>query len=386
MRVRILGPDATISSGGYYVQDDQGRFFHSSDVRVIEGSPEVPEGALPEVGDIEEGGQKPVPERGPDPTRRILGKRHPDAVRRLAALELGRSRLEEKHQRGCVVLEEEGHIRDRACGPGEDLPDLVNALTWENRSLEASIRALDLERKELVEQECLATPEWLQTVTVSAADVRRELDAWRPAALSEYRSLLEKGVIRPLGPGEQAKLEQACREQGKIFEVVPGKAVCTRKAPDGKRKVRGVVCGNFMEDRDVGDVYASGIDVAAVRAMIRNAASGYELATVDVKTAFLQVPAGRKEDATIVMPPRLFVEWGIVPPDERWLVEGTLYGTVTAPKEWGTYRDEVLVALRWGPDREWRLEKTPEPNLWRMQQWGSESEAWRTRGMVAVER
>lgn len=311
------------------------------------------------MGEIEEGGQKPVPPRGPEPTHRIEGKRRLDAARRLAALEAGRSRLEEERQRGCIPLEEESLLRDRMCGPGEDVPDLVNTVTWQNSRLEASIKSLDLERKELMEQECLAAAEWLQTVTVSTADVRKELDAWKPAATSEYKSLLEKGVIRPLRSGEQAELERRCREEGKIFEVVPGKAVCTRKAPDGKRKVRGVVCGNFMEDRDVGDIYASGIDVAAVRTMVRHAAlNRYELATIDVKTAFLQVPAGRKEDVTIVMPPRLFVEWGIVPADERWLVEGTLYGTVTAPKEWGTYRDEMLEALRWGPQSEWRLSRT----------------------------
>ena len=99
------------------------------------------------------------------------------------------------------------------------------------------------------------------------------------------------------------------------------------------------------------------MDVSAVRAVIRWAAlQGKSLATVDVATAFLQVPGGGKKDTTVVIPPKLFSEAGCCDSRERWLMEGTLYGTTTAPREWGDHRDYTLERMRWGSHDQWRHE------------------------------
>ena len=86
----------------------------------------------------------------------------------------------------------------------------------------------------------------------------------------------------------------------------------------------------------------------------------------------------------MIIPPKLFQEMGITTPDEKWILEGTLYGTVTAPKEWGDYRDEVLQEMRWGDCDQWRMSRTPEANLWRIEEWSEGEKASHGRGFIAV--
>lgn len=47
-------------------------------------------------------------------------------------------------------------------------------------------------------------------------------------------------------------------------EILPGKAVCTKKSPDGRKKVRGVVCGNFSAGKSADEVYAGGADALQI--------------------------------------------------------------------------------------------------------------------------
>ena len=57
-----------------------------------------------------------------------------------------------------------------------------------------------------------------------------------------------------------------------VVEFLLSKAVCTRKALDGRRKVRGVVCGNFASSSANEDTYASGADVTQIRSLVKMAA------------------------------------------------------------------------------------------------------------------
>ena len=86
---------------------------------------------------------------------------------------------------------------------------------------------------------------------------------------------------------------------------------------------------------------------------------------------------------TVVTPPRLFQDLGITEPGEKWVVEGTLYGTVTAPREWGDYRDEMMQKMRWGENLEWRLQRTLEANVWAVEEYDM-SGSWVVRGYIAV--
>ena len=384
-RVQIMGPDMTINSGGYFVRDAEGRFFHTTDVRTVEDAREEPEAAEAEdLGWIQPDGKKP--EEVPfEPRRRVDGKRPVAALQRLEKISEELRSLEEQRWHGLRMIEEEAEIRERFRPQEGGSFDILDPIIEQTQRLERRIRVLAAEAEKVSQEECTGATEWLQTVTVPLGEVRKEMEAWRPAALKEYEALMANGAVRKARDGEVEELSRRCKEEGKIFELVPGKAVCTRKAPDGKRKVRGVVCGNYMEERPSSELYASGVDVAAVRSLIRHAAlQGHRLATVDVKTAFLQVPAGRKEDVTVITPPKLFQDLHIAEPGEKWVLEGTLYGTVTAPREWGDYRDEVMQKMRWGEREQWRVRRTPEANLWSLEEWSEGERSWQNRGFIAV--
>ena len=85
-----------------------------------------------------------------------------------------------------------------------------------------------------------------------------------------------------------------------------------------------------MSERPATDTYAGGIDASQARAMVAaEAQRGWDVAGVDVKTAFLQVPPGRSKDTVVGKPPTIFQEYGITEPGELWAVEGTVYGLTT---------------------------------------------------------
>ena len=183
------------------------------------------------------------------------------------------------------------------------------------------------------------------------------------------------------------------REHGDKVEVVPGKAIHAVKAPDGRRKCRLGVCGNYLKGagRGPGDrseaaqLYAGGADTTCLRTSLALAATrGWQAASLDIKTAFLNAPlrtlqeSSRKkvlalEDAhgrphedeggdggghdgqeeeipeeqqeeesakrkrlVLMLPPKILIRLGLVKDGEMWLVERALYGLRESPKLWGT--------------------------------------------------
>lgn len=80
--------------------------------------------------------------------------------------------------------------------------------------------------------------EILQTRTVPLEEVRGELDCWVPAFQKEYENLTA-GPVVPIMEEEFQRLKAS----GQRMEILPMKAVATRKPPN-KRKGRVVVCGN----------------------------------------------------------------------------------------------------------------------------------------------
>ena len=112
--------------------------------------------------------------------------------------------------------------------------------------------------------------EVLQTVTMALSDVRKDLSSWIPAMKAEYESLTRETEavlpvdVRTLDPQQ--------------VEFVPGKLVCVVKAgaKGGKKKCRGVICGNMMEsDPSPIGVYASGADGTLIRTVLRHASLFY---------------------------------------------------------------------------------------------------------------
>ena len=94
----------------------------------------------------------------------------------------------------------------------------------------------------------------------------------------------------------------------------------------------------------------------------------WEIATCDVKTAFLLAP---REDSSrrlvVVKPPRILVEAGIVGPRELWRVQHALYGLRSSPADWATYRNRLMRSFQWQHEGvTLELRDTPEPNLWKI--------------------
>ena len=115
-----------------------------------------------------------------------------------------------------------------------------------------------------VEGAAKAEEEWLVTKKVSMNEVRSELEEWRGAAKKEYAALVEESkAVKPI---RKRDIDQI---QGTV-EVLPAKAVCTRKSPDGLRKVRGVVWQLFGQ-KDAERLYAGGADGLQIRMVLRTA-------------------------------------------------------------------------------------------------------------------
>ena len=211
------------------------------------------------------------------------------------------------------------------------------------------------------------TGEVLQTTVIALDEVRRDLDSWKAAMISEYRSLTEETkAIEPVDLG--------CLNDEEV-EYVPGKLVCTLKAgPNGgRKKCRGVICGNLLDqsvDPAPWGSYASGADGLLIRTAVKHGVQqAWGISLTDVKTAFLLAPRPKPEGAreVIVVPPKLLVQAGICSARERWRVHRALYGFPSSPARWSAHRDSVLKTFEWEDEStKFALNHTPEGNLWKV--------------------
>ena len=208
--------------------------------------------------------------------------------------------------------------------------------------------------------------EQLQTATVPLHKVRMEKEKWYDSMLAEYKSLTaETKAIRPV---TRSEIDPEA-------ELVPGKLVCAIKA-GGRYKCRAVICGNLAspeaDPMPSSLLYASGADGVLIRCALRKAAHHqWDLATTDIKTAFLLAPRPVEQGAktVAVVPPRIMTDFGITQPDEVWLVDKALYGFQSSPAHWAVYRDQTMRRFTWQGDaspgevqKEYKLEQTPEGN------------------------
>ena len=212
---------------------------------------------------------------------------------------------------------------------------------------------------EEVEEECL------QTHNVSAQKVREEFPLWEDAIKKELRNLLDSGAMVEVDEQQQWALQQATG-----VERIPSKLITLKKAPHGTKKARLVACGNFSETQ--GQVTetekaAGGADATALRMMVRVAAEHQWLvSSLDVKAAFLLAPRRKASRiSTIMKPPALLVQMGLVPSGVHWLINKAVYGMVESPADWGAFRDKTLRVLRWSSgDKEYVTKPTKETHIW----------------------
>ena len=192
----------------------------------------------------------------------------------------------------------------------------------------------------------------LQTKIIGADQVRREPEKWIPSMIEEYQSLVSKtGAVQELS---DSQYKQLLDDPGVTLEIIPGKLVYVHKT-SGRRKSRIVGCGNYNYcqggSNERNELYASGAGAESLRMMIRRCAfrSEWALASVDVRTAFLQAPLleqerGGKRLVTIVRVPSILRETGVTA-CKFWRVQKALYGLASAPRSWSNYRDKVLAGL-----------------------------------------
>ncbi|CAE7684621.1 RE1, partial [Symbiodinium necroappetens] len=202
-------------------------------------------------------------------------------------------------------------------------------------------------------------PQFLQTRTFSNEEVLANWsEPWETCTVGELASLLD--TKRALSRTDDAQIA-GWRAEGIEVTVVPSKTVYSRKAVTGRHKCRIVICGNALPNLGESNLerkmatYAGGVDVGLLRLLLAEAVHcGYALATWDVATAFLNVPARPRDlraaargkaQIVVAMPPKSLVRKGLVPPGERWKVDLAVYGLDTSPRDWTLHRNEVLVDL-----------------------------------------
>eukprot|EP00439_Symbiodinium_sp_Y106_P027584 s4975_g3.t1 len=229
----------------------------------------------------------------------------------------------------------------------------------------------------------------LQTRVVSQQEVWSNLEEWRAPLAEEVSALkVSHQAVRSIFPDEIAELEKTM-----TVSHIPAKGVYTQKAVTNKLRARIVGCGNFMkashnngQDEAKGtsrsqDLYASGLDGAAVRIQMRIAAANqWQAGSLDIRTAFLTAPLFQAQSsskavqrlsnkAIIVTPPKILQALGLIEENEKWLVLKALYGLQESPSAWAHDRDAKLAGMRWigACGVPCRLQRcVSEENLWKV--------------------
>ena len=299
-------------------------------------------GGVWEPGELEV--ELPAPEITPEAVEEAvqLHARTATAVRRLAREVEGWAEEPEMNQTLASLLQDQVTLRSSL----EEW--LVQA---QSRSEASQVRALAMPQASEDHQGLSLTGEvpqdtFLHTRTVSLQEVRKELAQWVRPAEEELEALFNRTKACRRTTAQQV---QEWVGQGVTVHVLPGKAVCARKAGIGKRRLRAVVCGNFMPSNaeSADSTYASGIESVSVRAALAVASRrAWRPTGLDISTAFLNAPVRVPSKTVIVVkPPRLLVELQLVSEHERWIVDRALYGLTSSPRDWAVFRDDTLKEL-----------------------------------------
>ena len=335
-QVRVLCPAVTMSmtTPGYLVQElETGKLFHTGDIVQVGETPEELElpmreaGFIHEVDDREEIDQ---PRKRPGRVRKcwVQSLRPEDDQK---AVDWG-----ELQHRGAQILARELSLLEEDGGEIAN-EKFLKMLTSEVEEIaeEAMREGRQEHEVQLVEagQAAGDPQEFLQTRMVGLTEVRKNLEEWKPSMIEEYIALIDESeAVEAIEQREVDRLKEEARAQGRDFDLVPAKAIFSRKAGTGRHKCRGVACGNFMNAKSSESTFASGASGIEVRTLIKLAAiNQWALSTLDVKTAFLNAPAAHDRGVVVVQPPRIFQEAGVLRDQkEWWLVKKALYGLVTS--------------------------------------------------------
>ena len=113
-----------------------------------------------------------------------------------------------------------------------------------------------------------------------------------------------------------------------------------------------------------------GADATAIRCMVRKTAmmEGWDMGVVDINGAFLLAPRRRERECLMMtIPPKLLVQAGIFPHDERWVIQKAMYGLETSPADWSDFRDRSVKRFQWShKNRLYWMRQTTEMNVWQI--------------------
>lgn len=84
-----------------------------------------------------------------------------------------------------------------------------------------------------------------------------------------------------------------------------------------------------------------------------------------------RLPSKMVEKLVVMEAPSVFTRLNLMQEGEVLVVRKAMYGLVTSPRDWCTYRDTVLPGIKWqrterGCHPQGWFEQTKEENLWRL--------------------
>ncbi|CAL1162674.1 unnamed protein product [Cladocopium goreaui] len=216
----------------------------------------------------------------------------------------------------------------------------VEALEAEECERHARIAALSTDGQPGDENQGVSRPPTvLQTYTIPLTMVKRDMESWIEPIKAEYNPLVyESQAVKPV---KLSELE--AHEDGNKTQATPVTAA---------------------------DLYAGGADATAIRCMVRKTAmmDGWDMGVLDIKGAFLLAPRRREQECLMMtIPPKLLVQAGICPPEERWVIQKAMYGLKTSPADWSSFRDQRVKKFEWSSNgRSFWMRQTVEPNVWQL--------------------
>ena len=105
------------------------------------------------------------------------------------------------------------------------------------------------------------------------------------------------------------------------------------------------MCAGIFIRKKSTDFYTANTDVSSIRVVLAEAAQHpyYGISSLDVATAFLNVPMPTEEVETVyVKPPALLEQFGRIKPGTYWKLTKAVYGLRVRPRLWGKERDLQL--------------------------------------------
>ena len=80
---------------------------------------------------------------------------------------------------------------------------------------------------------------------------------------------------------------------------------------------------------------------------------------------------------------------GLAGPQDVWIIQKAVYGLTSSPRDWCIYRDEVVPTISWrrsknGCELEGRFVKTPDDNMWRLEETEVNSKEVHWAGLMSI--